>query len=115
MSDLYRILGDNWAQTNDKDEPADVSAEFADASKLMDEVHHLCKLLEGSGDTVADEMVRSMAEVVYGSNHKARKGLGLDETLKICMAIFNGEKEVEYSERYSIVPLLPRASFLEVL
>lgn len=100
MSDLYRIHGDNWAYTQAKDEPSDMSAEFSDASKLMDEVHHLCKLLEGSGDMVADEMINSMAEVVYGSNYKARKGLGLDETLKICMAIFNGEEDVEYCERY---------------
>lgn len=99
MSDLYRLYDDKWASTDSIDKPADVSADFSVVSSLMDDVHQLCQAAKSSGDAVADVLIRSMAEVVYGSNFKARKGLGLDETLKICMAIFDGEKGVEYTER----------------
>lgn len=43
-------------------------------------------------------MLREMGEVIYGSNWKGRQALNLDETLRICLAIFEGT-EVEYTER----------------
>ncbi|KAL0780831.1 hypothetical protein CaCOL14_002166 [Colletotrichum acutatum] len=40
-----------------------------------------------------------MAEAIYSSNVKSRKGLGLDITMKLCMMIFEGKAGVEYTER----------------
>ncbi|KAF8852592.1 Fic-domain-containing protein [Acephala macrosclerotiorum] len=40
-----------------------------------------------------------MAKAVFGANNLERIGLGLDETIKLCMAVFNGEENLEYSDR----------------
>lgn len=84
MSDLYRFYGDTWAY----DKSVQVPAEFAEVSTMMDVVHQLCESLDSSGDIVADVMLREMGEAIYGSNWKGRQALNLDETLRICLAIF---------------------------
>ena len=82
MSNLYRQHGDNWAHDSSvEDLPVDRIDNFPLISNLMEE----------------------MAKVVHGSNEKARKGLGLDETLKYCRMVFEGVTGLEYSERYLII------------
>lgn len=102
MSDLYRMYGDNWATTpslKEKDTILRPTGEFKAVQNILDELHQLIDNVKLGKDAVADFLMREMAHVVYGSNNEARKILGLDETLKICQAIFEGHKDVEYSPR----------------
>lgn len=100
MSDLYRVYGDNWASSPTVvDTPADVQDEFGVVTEIMAEIQKLISTSEFGGDAVSELVLRDMAAVVYGSNWKARKGLGLDETITLCMAIFEGKSGVEYNER----------------
>lgn len=104
MSDLYRVYGDNWASNpNVKDETADVSTQFSAVTEMMDEIKQLIDKSSASGSTLSEILVNDMAAAVFGSNRKARKGLGLDETIKLCMLIFNGEGPVDYPERYTYI------------
>jgi hypothetical protein len=73
--------------------------EFDAASAIMDEVGQLIQSIQDGTSSVADILLRDMAAVVYGSNAKARRGLGLDETLQLCMLIFSGQIEIEYAAR----------------
>ncbi|KAK3369622.1 fic/DOC family protein [Lasiosphaeria ovina] len=65
----------------------------------MDEVGELIQSLQNGTESVAEILLREMAAVVYGSNTKARRGLGLDETLKLCMLVFSGQLDIDYSDR----------------
>lgn len=51
-------------------------------------------------ESAAEMLLQEMAAVVYGSNTKARRGLGLDETLKLCMPVFSGQLDIDYNDRY---------------
>ncbi|CZT07366.1 uncharacterized protein RCO7_07328 [Rhynchosporium graminicola] len=43
-----------------------------------------------------------MARAVFGSNSIGRLGLGLDETMRLCIAIFQGSEVLDYNERSEI-------------
>jgi prophage maintenance system killer protein len=101
MSTLYRDSSDNWSRDSSVvDTPLDVSEDFKEVSSLMDDLHSFALKLQIHRETLADMLLDEMAKVVHGSNQKARKGLGLDETLKICYQIFSGAEGVEFTERY---------------
>jgi len=85
MSALYRIHGDNWARDSSvEDLQADKSEDFHTVSSLMDEIYQHVNTVQESRDKLANIIMEDMANAIYGSNKKARKGLGLGETLKIC-------------------------------
>jgi hypothetical protein len=101
MSDLYHQHGDNWARDSSvEDLPVDKTDDFELVSNMMDEIHHYVVTLEEKKDKLASIMMEEMAKVVQGSNERARKGLGLDETMKYCRMVFEGVTGLEYSERY---------------
>ncbi|KAK1911845.1 hypothetical protein P3342_010929 [Pyrenophora teres f. teres] len=100
VSTLYRRHGDNWARDSSvEDLPADKSEEFLQVSSLMDEIHQYVQMVQENKERLATILMEDMGKVIYGSNEKARKGLGLDETLKFCQQIFDGVEGVEYEER----------------
>ncbi|KAG7042673.1 Filamentation induced protein by cAMP/death on curing [Colletotrichum scovillei] len=100
MSDLYRVYGDNWAmEPKVEDQPVDVSEHFTVVTSIMDEVKEILGKAKNGGDDIASFLLQQMAEAVYPSNVKSRKGLGLDITMKLCMMIFEGNAGVEYTER----------------
>lgn len=65
----------------------------------MIEIASMLKNWEDSGDEMEAVMFDEMARAVYGSNNIDRVGLGLDETLRICIAIFQGAEDLEYTDR----------------
>ncbi|KAJ0310920.1 hypothetical protein COL516b_001620 [Colletotrichum fioriniae] len=65
----------------------------------MDEIKEILGKAKHGWDDIASFLLQQMAEAVYSSNVKSRKGLGLDITLKLCMMIFEGNAGVEYTER----------------
>jgi hypothetical protein len=93
-----------------KDEPADRSEDFGIVQVMMDEIHNHVNMLQENRNRLAGVMMEEMANVIYGSNQKARKGLGLDETHKICHAIFEGDGGIEYRERYAFTKENTRSS-----
>ncbi|KAI9146736.1 Protein adenylyltransferase FICD [Paramyrothecium foliicola] len=100
MSDLYRTYGDGWSMKPGlRDEPADVTDEFGVMTDIMTDIQLILQSSDAAADIASDFLIRAMAKTVYGSNAKARKGLGLDETIALCMAVFEGQVGVEYSER----------------
>jgi hypothetical protein len=74
--------------------------EFKAASAIMDEVGELIESLQSGTESVAEILLQEMVAVVYGSNTKVCRGLGLDETLKLCMLVFLGKLDLDYDDRY---------------
>lgn len=100
MSQEYRIYDDRWRSDRSvTDKPADVSGSFDATESIMTEIAEMLKSRQASQDDVEAIMLQEMAKSVFGSNNLARKGLGLDETYKMCMAIFKGEEGLEYIDR----------------
>ncbi|KAK1720145.1 fido domain-containing protein, partial [Colletotrichum acutatum] len=56
---------------------------------------------KNGGDDIASFLLQQMAEAIYSSNVKSRKGLGLDITMKLCMMIFEGKAGVEHFTKTS--------------
>lgn len=99
MSQDYRFYDDRWrVDKNVKDEMHDVSATFAAAEGMMKDISDMLKGPISETDMEA-VMLEEMAAAVFASNQRARVGLDLDETLKICLQVFRGEV-YQYSERY---------------
>ena len=100
MSDGYRFYPDQW-RTNPalSDELADLSVSFQATQQLMIETASTLKNWEDIGDEMEAVMFDEMARAVYGSNSIDRVGLGLDETLRIFFAIFQGAGDLEYTDR----------------
>ena len=77
--------------------------QFEQAMKYMDDIQGMRKR---ASETTANVIVQSIEDdmilVIFGSNHIQRVGKGLDETQKICEAIFRGEhiEERPRSEEY---------------
>ncbi|KAI9797806.1 MAG: hypothetical protein M1833_005309 [Piccolia ochrophora] len=82
MDPSYRTIADT-------DDPAKL---FEKASAYLLDIR---QMLESSSDDTNEVLEgalnQQMAGVVFGSNLIERVGLGLDETMKICEAIFRGE------------------------
>ena len=51
------------------------------------------------GRIIEEHLVASMSEAIFGSNKIEHVGLGLDNTLKLCERIFNGEDIPDLDER----------------
>jgi hypothetical protein len=68
----------------------------------MTEIRSILKSSEDSGEDTETVMFDEMAKAVYGSNNIARLGLGLDETPRLCIAIFQGAEDLEYTDRQVI-------------
>jgi hypothetical protein len=68
--------------------------------------HHFVFCIQDHKEKLANMLIEEMARIVYGSNEKARKGLGLEETLSYCRMIFEGVEELEYSDRYDFHPYI---------
>lgn len=101
MSDLYRVYADGWssATPGTADEPADMTDEFGVMTEVVAEIQLLLRSSDAAADMASDFLLQAMADTVYGSNKKARKGLGLDETIALCMAVLEGQVDIEYSDR----------------
>ena len=100
MSEEYRIYDDRWRSDRSvTDEPADVSKSFDATQSIMSEISELFKSRQASQVDMEAVMLQEMANSVFGSNNLARKGVGLDETYTMCMAIFRGEEGLEYVDR----------------
>jgi hypothetical protein len=99
MSNEYRFYDDQWRiDRSVKDEPLDVSVRFRATEGIMKEIADMLEEGPESASVLEDVMLNEMAAAVFASNERAKCGLELDETLKICLQIFRGEV-VEYSER----------------
>ncbi|KAI9688696.1 MAG: hypothetical protein M1822_001053 [Bathelium mastoideum] len=100
MSQDYRVYDDRWrVDSSVKDQPTDVSESFRAAQEIMTEVSQTVKKCKVSPNDVESVMLEQMCQVIFGSNQIERVGLGLNETLSLCQAIFRGEQGVTYSER----------------
>jgi hypothetical protein len=100
MSEDYRIYDDRWRSDRTvTDEPAGMSGSFDATESIMSEISEMVKARQASQDDMEAVMLQEMAKSVFGSNNLARKGLGLDETYKMCMAIFKGEEGLDYVDR----------------
>lgn len=77
-----------------------MTVEFGVVTGIMAEIQELMATSPKHGaDAAADYLVQDMAAAVCGSNKKARKGVGLDETIALCVAIFEVKPPAEYSDR----------------
>lgn len=100
MSEDYRIYDDSWRSDRSViDEPADVSESFDATQSIMSEISEMLRSRQASQDDMEAAILQEMAIAVFGSNNLARKGMGLDETYTMCMAIFRGEEDLEYVDR----------------
>lgn len=101
MSPNYRIYDDRWRiDRTVKDEPADLSATFDLSKDLMDEIARMVNSFADGPRNIEKLITDEMAEVVYGSNHIERLGVGLDETLRLCLLIFSDEEGWGDVDRY---------------
>ena len=98
----------NWPETSNETDPkltmrmndrvltysteATPAAHFSQAIHYVSEIQGLrTKEPETAADLIAEAVQDDMILVIYGSNAIENAGLGLDETTKICEAIFRGE------------------------
>lgn len=96
MSENYRVYDDRWRSDRSvTDEPADVSESFDASQSIMSELSEMLKSRQASQDDTEAVMLQEMAKSVFGSNNLAPKGMGLDETYTMCMAIFRGGEDLQ--------------------
>ena len=102
MSADYRIYDDRWrADRRVKDQSADMSSEFNVSSDLMAEIAHVIESRPAGRQDMENLITKEMAEVVYGSNQFERLGVDLDETIRLCLLIFEGKEGLESVDRYA--------------
>ena len=101
MSPNHRIYDDRW-RTDRKvlDEPADLSSTFHVQKDMMDEIARIVNSFGAGPQNMEKLITKEMAEVVYGSNHIERLGVGLDETLRLCLLVFSDEEGWGAVDRY---------------
>ena len=100
MSQDYRIYDDRWRLDKAvKDEPVDVSAEFEASQGIMTEIAGMLNSQQILPKNMEKIITEEMAKVVFGSNKIERLGLGLDETFRLCLAVFEGDEELGTAER----------------
>jgi len=103
MSDKYRVYDDRWRlDPSIHDRPVDVSHEFRATEAIMDEISNMLAVHREWHDDMENVVLESMVQAVFGSNKLSHVDLGFDETLKICIAVFKGEKDVEFTDRYAL-------------
>lgn len=82
MDSTYRAIAD----------AEDPKKLFEKASSYILDIRQLMRTLSADGAEIIEKnLTNQMTSVVFGSNHIERVGLGLDETIKLCEAIFRGE------------------------
>ena len=94
MDSTYRAIADNEDPTN----------LFKRAAAYFLDIRQLIQALPGEGSKIIKKnLAQQMASVVFGSNKIERIGLGQDETIRLCEAIFRGEDvdPENISPRYS--------------
>jgi hypothetical protein len=105
MSKDYRLYGEDvrnkeWRLSSTPgDEPFKSSTTFQAAQSIMTEISNILQSREVSSEAMEVVMFDEMAKAVYGSNNIDRVGLGLDETLRICLEIFQGAQGLEFTDR----------------
>ena len=66
----------------------------------MDEISRVINSRPASRLDMEKLVIIGMAEVVFGSNQFERLGVDLDETLRLCLLVFSGEKGLKNVDRY---------------
>jgi len=105
MSQDYRIYGDNWRLDPTASESCSptqlqpVSETFLFSRQIMSEIQELLEKHDKFSEDIENQFLEDMALAVFGANARARIGLNLEETMRICMWIFQGAAGVEYSTR----------------
>src|SRR5690606_15068860 len=64
---------------------------FQEATDLITEIRHTLKERSGAYDIMKNVTTDALMGSIFSSNYIERVGLSLDETIKICRRIFNGE------------------------
>ena len=106
MSQDYRIYGDNWrvgSTVSESCSPAQfqpLSQIFQFSRQIMSEIQELLEKHDKFSEDIENQLLEDMALAVFGANARARIGLNLEETMRVCMLIFQGAAGVEYSARY---------------
>lgn len=101
MSPDYRIYDDRWrVDPKVKDQSADVSSTFNASMSVMNEIAQIVNSIAAGPQNLEKLITTEMAEVVYGSNNIERLGVGLDETLRLCLLVFSGEEGLGEVQRY---------------
>jgi len=105
MSQDYRIYGDNWCidpTASESCSPAQLqplSQTFQFSRQIMSEIQELLEKHDKFSEDIENQLLEDMALAVFGANARARIGLNFEETMRICMLIFQGATGVEYSDR----------------
>ncbi|KAL9028155.1 MAG: hypothetical protein Q9196_003437 [Gyalolechia fulgens] len=100
MSQDYRYYDDHWrTDPNVVDEPLDVSAEFNETELIMREISAMIHQQRIPHAEIEKLVMIEMAKAVFGSNNIDRLGIGLDETMKLCLAVFQDGNDLEIPER----------------
>ncbi|CZS93170.1 uncharacterized protein RAG0_03570 [Rhynchosporium agropyri] len=84
------------------DKPADVSTSFQATQEIISEISEMMKSRDFGANDMEVVMFEEMAREVFGSNSIDRLGLGLNETMRLCIAIFQGSEGLDYNERSEI-------------
>ena len=104
MSPNYRIYDDRWrTDPTVKDQSVDLSSEFNVSRDMMAEIAHIIESRPVGSQDMENLITNEMAEVVYGSNQFERLGVDLDETIRLCLMIFEGREGLESVDRYVFV------------
>lgn len=101
MSQDYRFYDDRWQSDRSvEDEPLDMSAEFEASQEIMAEIAAMISSQGILPNDIEKLISVEMTKVALGSNKIERLGLGLDETFRLCLAVFEGGQELEIMDRY---------------
>ena len=100
VSNDYRVYPDRWrTDPGVMDEPADVRESWRAVEEIVDEIGSMLAVGRITGEDMEAAMLEQMAQAVFVSKKIERLGLGLDETMKMCMEVFYGGNDLEYTER----------------
>jgi len=106
MSSDYRVYTDEWrsnpAIKNELSAPVEqqLKLEFRQCQGILDDIRELLERQKVSPETMSELVMKDMATAVFGGNAVERAGVSdLNETLRLCKAIFRGEEGLEVEER----------------
>jgi hypothetical protein len=100
MSQDYRVYPDRWrVDESVEDKPADVSDLFKFTEEIMNEISEFIQNRELEPEHLEVAIIEEMAISIFGSNNIERAGMGLDDTMIMCMSIFKGDEDLEYTDR----------------
>lgn len=101
-SQYYRAYPDQWrVDCNSIDQPLDVSGTFDKNIEIIKEISVLFNAQESFLHAFLDHvLLKEMSLSIFGSNNIERVCLGLEETMRTCMAVFRGDGGVEYTREW---------------